>query len=79
MLNIRMQLFLGLLIEPNKKSFRNLLNKNRNAIHINTCLSNSKKPQKVKFINPHYDQLGGVAGKLELCLNLCILLQRFHY
>ena len=52
----------GLLIEPNKKSFQSLLNKNRNAIHINSCLSNSDKPQKVNFINPEIDQLGGVSG-----------------
>ena len=56
---------LGLLIEPNKNSFRSLLNKNRNAIHINACLSSSDKPQKVNFINPKIDQLGGVAGKLS--------------
>merc|ERR1712223_906245 len=39
----------GLLIEPNRNTFRKLLNKNRNAIHINSCLSSSNKAQKVKF------------------------------
>jgi len=74
----------GLLIEPNKKSFQSLLNKNRNAIHINACLSNSDKPQKVNFINPEIDQLGGVSGIVrnqvigkiseEICLPLYSIL-----
>lgn len=74
----------GLLIEPNKNTFKKLLNKNRNAIHINSCLSNTKKPQKVEFINPHMDQLGGVVGLVrenvkgslseEICLPLYSIL-----
>ena len=76
---LNITIILGLLIEPNKNTFRKLLNKNRNAIHINSCLSNTKKPQKVEFINPDMDQLGGVVGDfhflasywIKLLLNFC--------
>ena len=64
---------IGLLIEPNKNSFKKLLNKNRNAIHINSCLSSDKKPQKVSFLTPDLDQLGGVVG------NNISVFQCFHY
>ena len=53
---------IGLLIEPNKNTFKKLLNKNRNAIHLNSCLSSDKKPQNVSFLSPDMDQLGGVVG-----------------
>ena len=53
---------IGLLIEPNRNTFGKLLKKNRKAIHINSCVSTSRQPQKVKFLNPHMDQLGGVIG-----------------
>ena len=65
------EIILGLLIEPNRNTFRKLLNKNRNAIHINSCLSNSNKPQKVKFVNPEMDQLGGVVGEFDkICMKI---------
>ena len=55
---------IGLLIEPNKNTFKKLLNKNRNAIHLNSCLSSDKKAQNVSFQTPDMDQLGGVVGNI---------------
>jgi len=39
----------GLLIEPNVEVFTQLLQKNRNAYHINACLSGSHQLQMAKF------------------------------
>jgi len=39
----------GLLIEPDTKTFPRLMLKNRNAFHINTCISGSLKAQLVNF------------------------------
>jgi len=39
----------GLLIEPDIETFPKLIKKNRNAFHINTCISGSHKAQLVNF------------------------------
>jgi len=41
----------GLLVEPNREEFGILYKKNRKAMHINACLSDSGKPKKVLFNN----------------------------
>ena len=74
---------IGLLIEPNKSTFKKLINKNRNALHINSCLATDRKPQKVSFLNPEMDQLGGIVGNsiskiicdFDNNINKCCLVQ----
>ena len=39
------------MVEPNREEFGILYKKNRKAMHINACLSDSGKPKKVLFNN----------------------------
>ena len=51
----------GLLIEPNVKSYKKLLKKNRHVKSINACLSRTQFPELVNFINA--DGISGLDGK----------------
>ena len=50
----------GLLIEPNVKSYKKLLQKNRKIKSINACLSRTNVPEIVTFINT--DGISGIEG-----------------
>ena len=50
----------GLLIEPNVKSYRQLISKNRKAKSINACVSSTHRPELVSFINA--DGISGIKG-----------------
>ena len=51
----------GLLIEPNVKSYKKLLKKNRHVETINSCVSRTQMPELVDFINA--DGISGIEGK----------------
>ena len=44
-------LILGLLVEPNTRSYQELLTKNRKVSSINVCVSNTQLPELVDFVN----------------------------
>ena len=50
--------YTGLLIEPNLKSYKKLLGKNRRVKSINSCLSRTHQPELVSFINA--DGISGI-------------------
>ena len=50
----------GLLIEPNVRSYKKLLQKNRKIKSINACLSRTNVPEIVTFINT--DGISGIEG-----------------
>ena len=53
----------GLLIEPNPTNFKWMMTKNRNAIAINTCLSNRPFAEEVPFLNAAL--VGGIADLFD--------------
>ena len=70
----------GLLIEPSRKEFATLIQKNRNAKHINVCLSDTSKPKTVAFDNrremPQLAKISdsGLSDSKEVCLPLYSIL-----
>ena len=44
-------LIVGLLVEPNTRSYQELLTKNRKVSSINVCVSNTQSPELVDFVN----------------------------
>jgi len=50
----------GLLIEPNKQNFVNMVKKHRKTLMLETCLSMNNKYEQVEFLNlvsPHEKSL----------------------
>ena len=56
-------LILGLLVEPNTRSYQELLTKNRKVSSINVCVSNTQLPELVDFVNA-----GTISGLKGLCM-----------
>ena len=67
MINKSFMTLTGLLVEPNVRSYKKLLMKNRKARYINTCLSTTKLPSLVDFT--YMKELSGIKG-IVLCLNV---------
>ena len=53
----------GLLVEPNTRSYQELLTKNRKVSSINVCVSNTQLPELVDFVNA-----GTISGLKGLCM-----------
>ena len=56
-------LSVGLLVEPNTRSYQELLTKNRKVSSINVCVSNTQLPEVVDFVNA-----GTISGLKGLCM-----------
>ena len=56
-------LIVGLLVEPNTRSYQELLTKNRKVSSINVCVSNTQLPELVDFVNA-----GTISGLKGLCM-----------
>ena len=57
-------LIVGLLVEPNTRSYQDLLTKNRKVTSINVCVSNTQLPELVDFVNA--GTISGLKGTVML-------------
>ena len=57
-------LIVGLLVEPNTRSYQDLLTKNRKVTSINLCVSNTQLPELVDFVNA--GTISGLKGTVML-------------
>ena len=57
-------LIVGLLVEPNTRSYQDLLTKNRKVTSINVCVSSTQLPELVDFVNA--GTISGLKGTVML-------------